>query len=93
MPQGSLSAVSGILLLPELFYRASRGVLINSGLMKQPFKMCEFKANITSNSTAIAKIVNSEIACFGCWSANHELISISPGKRHIEKHGFPHSRG
>jgi len=54
-------------------------VLINSGLMKQPFKKREFKANIASNSTAIAKIFNAEIACFECWSANHELISASLG--------------
>jgi len=54
-----------------------REALINSGLMKQPFKMREFKANIVSNSTAIAKIFDAEIAYFGCWSANHELISTS----------------
>jgi len=47
-------------------YFVAREALINSGLMKQPFKMREFKANIVNNRTAIAKIFNAEIACFGC---------------------------
>jgi len=56
-----------------------REALIKAGLMQLQFKICEFKAKIASNSTAIAKIFNAEITHFGCRGANHALISAFPG--------------
>jgi len=35
------------------------------------------EAKIASNSNAIAKVFNAEIANFGCKVANHALISTS----------------
>jgi len=50
---------------------------IKSGLIHLQFKTIDVKARAAGNSTAIAKIFNAEIGCFGCRGVNHALISAS----------------
>jgi hypothetical protein len=44
----------------------TKETLIKAGLMQLQFKMCEFKAKVARNSTAIAKTFNAEITRLGC---------------------------
>jgi len=51
--------------------------MIKAGMVDLQFKTSESKPTIASHSTAMGKIFNAGIACFGCKGANHALISAS----------------
>jgi len=74
--------ISGMVVI-HVFSWMVREVLNKSGLMRLQWRMGEFKAKITSHSTAMAQIFNAGIVRFTCSIANQWFVQRflrEPGK-------------